>query len=60
MGQAGSTTDPAKRKELYAQIDRLIVDECFVLSVISLPRIWALAPYVRDPFELQDRLQNSA
>ena len=48
VAQAGSSTDMAKRKELYAQIDKLIVDENFVLSVISLPQIWAVAPYVRD------------
>ena len=48
VGEAGSTMDQAKRKELYSQIMKLIVDESFVLSIVSIPQIWAVAPYVRD------------
>ena len=48
VGEVGSTTDQAKRKELYSQIMKLIVDEAFVLSIVSIPQIWAVAPYVRD------------
>ena len=48
FSQGAKTVDPAKRKDLYAQIDKLIADECFVLSVISIPQIWAVAPYVRE------------
>jgi peptide/nickel transport system substrate-binding protein len=48
VGEAGSTMDQAKRKELYAQIMKLIVEESFVLSIVSLPQIWAVAPQVRE------------
>ncbi|MCC6177562.1 MAG: hypothetical protein IT305_19860 [Chloroflexi bacterium] len=46
--EAGSTVDLAKRKALYSQIMQLIVDESFTLSIVSIPQIWAVAPYVRD------------
>jgi peptide/nickel transport system substrate-binding protein len=48
VGEAGSTMDQAKRKQIYSQIMKLIVDESFVLSIASIPQIWAAAPHVRE------------
>jgi len=48
VGEAGSSMDRARRKELYGQVMKLIVDESFVLSIVSIPQIWAVAPHVRE------------
>jgi ABC-type transport system substrate-binding protein len=36
VNSAAAETDPAKRKQLYSQINDVILDQCFTLTVCSL------------------------
>jgi peptide/nickel transport system substrate-binding protein len=48
VGQGAVETDAAKRKQIYQQMNQLIVDECFMIQVATNPRIWASTNKLKD------------
>jgi ABC-type transport system substrate-binding protein len=43
---AGTEVDPAKQKQIYAQLNDLVLDESFVATVSSSPQIMMTTPKV--------------
>jgi peptide/nickel transport system substrate-binding protein len=48
VSQGAVETDPAKRKQIYQQLNQLIIDECFMIQVATNPRIWASTNKLKD------------
>jgi ABC-type transport system substrate-binding protein len=48
VDEGATTLDRAKRKAIYREVTQMILDECWCLTIAEQPRVWGLAPHVKD------------
>jgi ABC-type transport system substrate-binding protein len=48
INEAATTMDPDERRSLYHQLNRIILDDLFILTIAELPTPWAAQEYVKD------------
>jgi ABC-type transport system substrate-binding protein len=46
VNQAAAETDPEARQQIFEQLNQLILDESFMLTITSLPTTFAFADHV--------------
>jgi peptide/nickel transport system substrate-binding protein len=48
VSEGSTTLDRAKRKAIYREITQMILDECWCIAIAEQPRVWGVAPHVKN------------
>ena len=48
VDDGAATLDRAKRKAIYHEVTQMILDECWCITIAEQPRVWGLAPHVKN------------
>ena len=49
IGKGATETDPDKRTQIYQQLNTMVVDECYNISMVTASQTWGWSSNVSDP-----------